>query len=43
MCRLREKVQSQIYNYKAKAVPLHSTKALGGRVGMAPAHSRRRH
>jgi hypothetical protein len=28
---------------KAKAVPLHATKALGGRGGIAPTHSRRRH
>jgi hypothetical protein len=28
---------------KAKAVPLHATKALGGREGIAPTHSRPRH
>jgi hypothetical protein len=28
---------------KSKAVPLHATEALGGRGGIAPTHSRRRH
>jgi hypothetical protein len=29
--------------YKAKAVPLHAVEALGGRGGIAPAHSQLRH
>jgi hypothetical protein len=28
---------------KGKAVPLHAMEALGGRVGIAPTHSRPRH
>jgi hypothetical protein len=28
---------------KAKVVPLHTTKTLGGRGGIAPTHSRLRH
>jgi hypothetical protein len=31
------------FTLKAKAVPLHATKALGGRGGITPAHSRPRH
>jgi hypothetical protein len=31
-----------LYSPKAKAVPLHTTKALGGRGGVAPTHSRSR-
>jgi hypothetical protein len=31
------------YTAKAKAVPLHAMKALGGRGGIAPTHSRPRH
>jgi hypothetical protein len=34
--------EMQIYSQqtKAKAVPLHATKVLGGRGGIAPTHSR---
>jgi hypothetical protein len=31
------------YDTKAKAVPLHATKTLRGRGGIAPTHSRPRH
>jgi hypothetical protein len=31
------------YQVKGKAVPLHAMKALGGRGGIAPTHSRPRH
>jgi hypothetical protein len=32
-----------IIRSKAEAVPLHAMKALGGRVGIDPTHSRLRH
>jgi hypothetical protein len=32
-----------IYRYKAKFIPLHATKALGGTEGIAPTHSRPQH
>jgi hypothetical protein len=36
-------IDTVITRSKAKAVPLHAIKALGGREGIAPAHSRPRH
>jgi hypothetical protein len=33
----------EVHQYKAKAVPLHATMALGGRGGLSPTHSRPRH
>jgi hypothetical protein len=37
------KFKIQNWELKAKAVPLHAMKALGGRGGIAPTHSRPRH
>jgi hypothetical protein len=34
---------SQIHKEKAKALPLHATKALAWRGGMAPTHSQPQH